>query len=137
MAREGQGAGCEVAAGNFDDGQAPTPATSLPASTWPGTPLTPGPASCRRLTRLAPAMTGVASRNANRAAPWWDRPRHSPATVTPERLTPGKQRADQGAADEYALGSGLPGQAGSEAVARVRVVAAAGGHAPGRSRRGG
>src|SRR3989440_9236950 len=51
-----------------------------------------GPASSGSLRRPAAAMTGVARRNANRAASSWVRPRSSPAVmVAPERLIPGSR----------------------------------------------
>src|SRR6266571_1261526 len=76
---------------NRSDRYAATPATRLPTITWPRMSRPVGPASSGSLSTPAAAMTGVARRNANRAASSWDSPRTRPATmVAPERLIPGR-----------------------------------------------
>ena len=68
------------------------PENRLPARIWPRMPLPSGPARSGIFRAPAARMTGVASRNANRAASSLDRPRVRPPTmVTPERLMPGSR----------------------------------------------
>jgi hypothetical protein len=58
-------------------------------ATWPWMCAPAGPASEGTLRMPAARMTGVASRNANRAASSLSSPRHRPpAMVTPDRLIP-------------------------------------------------
>ena len=63
--------------------------SALPSRIWPWMPLPSEPVRSGTFSTPAARMTGVASRNANRAASSRDRPRAMPATmVTPSRLIP-------------------------------------------------
>ena len=66
------------------------PQISEPTTTWPWMSSPAGPNRLGSFSTPAAKMTGVASRNAKRAASSWSRPRHRPPTIVmPERLMPG------------------------------------------------
>src|SRR6266536_1968768 len=86
--------------------------TTTPSRIWPWMCAPAVPAREGSLRTPAARIGGVASRNANRAASSWSRPRHRPpAMVTPERLIPAN-RGDLRQPDVEAVAERQPGDPG-------------------------